>query len=107
MAVINFRVDDYYKKNLENLADEYDVSISTILKLCVRWIVEKDAIPDELLFKNGEVKYQPNKKEINTEIIKENVGEMHQTAEKHPNFMSLREINEEIRLARLEREKKK
>ena len=96
MAIIQIRVDDDLKNKAAEIYDNLGLDLSTAVRMFLKRSVIEGGIPFETRYD-----------EVTLKAIRA-IDHMRTTSELNGNCnMTLDEINEEIRLARLEREEKK
>ena len=102
MAIIQFRVEDSLKSAATAVYEKIGIDLSTALRIFLKRSVQMNGIPFPMIL--------PGKRDDASSAI-EALRKMQEISEANGNSeMTLDEINEEIRLARLERrerEKKK
>ncbi len=96
MAIIQVRVDDELKNKAQEIYDNLGLDLSTAVRMFLKRSIIEGGIP-----------FATRYDEVTLKAIKA-VEEIRKASEENGNCdMTLDEINEEIRLARLEREEKK
>ena len=96
MGVLQVRVDDTLKNQASVILDELGVDLSTAVRMFLKKVVIERGIP-----------FDTKLNETDLDFLLA-IREMQETSKKNGNCnMTLEEINEEIRLAREERKRKK
>lgn len=99
MAIVQFRVDDDLKMQATSVYEKLGIDLSTALRMFMKRSVLENGIPFTMVLSNEP--YDASK-------AIEAMRSMQRKSEENGNSeMTLDEINEEIRLARLERKNKK
>ncbi|MBQ7276271.1 MAG: type II toxin-antitoxin system RelB/DinJ family antitoxin [Bacilli bacterium] len=99
MAIVQFRVDDDLKMQATSVYEKLGIDLSTALRMFMKRSVLENGIPFTMVLSNEP--YDASK-------AIDAMRSMQRKSEENGNSeMTLDEINEEIRLARLERKKRK
>ena len=99
MAIVQFRVDDSLKDQATAVYENLGIDLSTALRMFMKRSVLENGIPFKMIL---------NDEPYNASKAIEAMRSMQRKSEENGNSeMTLDEINEEIRLARLERKNRK
>lgn len=99
MAIVQFRVDDDLKMQATSIYEKLGIDLSTALRMFMKRSVLENGIPFTMVLSNET--YDASKA---IEVMRS----MQKKSEENGNSeMTLDEINEEIRLARIERKNRK
>ena len=99
MAIVQFRVDDDLKMQATSVYEKLGIDLSTALRMFMKRSVLQNGIPFSMIL---------NDEQYDASKAIETMNSMQKTSEENGNSkMTLDEINEEIRLARYERNQRK
>ena len=99
MAIVQFRVDDDLKRQATSVYEKLGIDLSTALRMFMKRSVLQNGIPFSMIL---------NDEQYDVSKAIEAMNNMQKTSEENGNSkMTLDEINEEIRLARHERNQRK
>ena len=99
MAIVQFRVDDDLKMQATSVYEKLGIDLSTALRMFMKRSVLQNGIPFSMIL---------NDEQYDVSKAIEAMNNMQKTSEENGNSkMTLDEINEEIRLARHERNQRK
>lgn len=99
MAIVQFRVDDDLKMQATSVYEKLGIDLSTALRMFMKRSVLQNGIPFSMIL---------NDEQYDASKAIEAMNNMQKTSEENGNSkMTLDEINEEIRLARHERNQRK
>lgn len=99
MAIVQFRVDDDLKMQATSVYEKLGIDLSTALRMFMKRSVLQNGIPFSMIL---------NDEQYDASKAIEAMNSMQKTSEENGSSkMTLDEINEEIRLARYERNQRK
>ena len=99
MAIVQFRVDDDLKMQATSVYEKLGIDLSTALRMFMKRSVLENGIPFTMILND-----EPYNASKAIEVMR---GMQRKSEENGNSEMTLDEINEEIRLARLERKNRK